>query len=116
MALRYKPEHNKLYKDKRWPSLRERVFLRDNYTCQWHGCGKLLIGKGRGNPDAPVAHHKVDHKGDMRLFLDEQNIISVCKACHDRDAQKATHRGYVTGHDEDGRPIDPNHPWNRRTA
>jgi 5-methylcytosine-specific restriction endonuclease McrA len=61
-----------------------------------------------------VAHHKRDHKGDLKLFLDEENLMTVCKECHDRDAQKATHRGFVTGHDEDGRPLDPNHPWNRR--
>jgi hypothetical protein len=49
----------------------------------------------------------------MKLFLDPSNIISICKQCHDMAAQRASHRGYISGHDEDGRPLDPNHPWNR---
>lgn len=108
----HRPEHRALYNHPAWQGLRRRIFLRDGYTCQWAGCGRSLTGKGR-QPNAPVAHHVKDHKGDLSLFLDEENIISVCKACHDRHAQRFTHRGYVSGHDEDGRPLDPNHPWNR---
>lgn len=61
MALRYKPQHNTLYKDKRGPGLRERVFLTDNCLCQWPGCGKLVIGKGREADNAPVAHNLPNH-------------------------------------------------------
>jgi hypothetical protein len=39
--------------------------------------------------------------------------MSICKACHDTHAQRTTHRGYISGHGEDGRPLDVNHPWNR---
>lgn len=110
---RYRPEHQALYKLPAWQPLRKAIFLRDNYACQWHGCGRLLIGKGKA-PDAPVAHHKRDHKGDLTLFLDPANLIAVCKQCHDGPIQRQTHRGFVQGHGEDGRPIDPDHPWNRR--
>lgn len=112
---RYRPEHQALYKHPAWQPLRKRIFLRDNYTCQWHGCGKLLIGKGKA-PDAPVAHHRRDHKGDLDLFLDPENIMAVCNECHDGPIQWHTNRGYVPGHDKDGRPIDPNHPWNRSAS
>jgi 5-methylcytosine-specific restriction endonuclease McrA len=109
---RYRPEHRALYNHPAWQPLRKAVFLRDGYVCQWPGCGKPLIGKGNA-PDAPVAHHKRDHKGDLKLFLDKQNIMATCKECHDGAIQRATHRGYIAGHDENGRPIDPDHPWNR---
>ncbi|MBD0416519.1 HNH endonuclease [Tianweitania sp. Rool2] len=108
-------QYRKLYSDPRWcgpHGLRKRVLLRDGYVCQWAGCGRSLIGKGNA-PNAPVVHHVEDHKGDLELFFDEENCMSTCKECHDRDAQRMTHRGYISGHDVDGRPIDPGHPWNR---
>nr|WP_170265275.1 HNH endonuclease [Pseudochrobactrum saccharolyticum] len=110
---RHRPEHRKLYALPAWQQLRLQIFQRDNYICQWPGCGELLIGKGNV-PNSPVAHHKKDHKGDMELFLDPENIIAVCKSCHDQPVQRATHRGYISGHDDDGRPVDPDHPWNKR--
>lgn len=109
---RNRPEYRFLYNDKRWPILRKRIFLRDGYTCQWKGCGKSLTGKGQ-QPNAPVAHHIKDHKGDRALFFDEDNLMSICKECHDGPAQRQTHRGYIQGNGKDGRPLDPNHPWNR---
>lgn len=108
--------YRKLYLDRRWrgPSgIRKQALERDLYTCQWTGCGKLLIGVGNA-PNAPVVHHRQDHKGDVELFFDLDNLMSICKACHDGPAQQTTHRGYVSGHGADGRPIDPNHPWNRQ--
>ncbi len=114
MVKRYRPEYRSLFKHPAWRQLRLSIFLRDNYTCQWPGCGRSLIGKGN-DPDSPVAHHRKDHKGDLKLFLDPANLMSVCKECHDGAAQRATHRGYVPGHDEHGRPRDPDHPWNRST-
>ena len=111
----FRPEHRKLYSHPAWPKLRKRILLRDNYTCQWHGCGRSLIGRG-DEPNAPVAHHIKDHKGDRSLFFDEENLMAICKACRDGPIQRETHRGYVSGHDEDCRPLDPDHPWNRRQA
>jgi 5-methylcytosine-specific restriction endonuclease McrA len=113
VAKRHRPEYRALYALPAWRPLRKRILDRDNWTCQWPGCGRLLIGKAPA-PDSPVVHHRRDHKGDMALFLDPKNLMSVCKECHDNGAQRATHRGYVSGHDEDGRPVDPEHPWNRR--
>lgn len=105
-------EYRKLYKRPRWQALRKAVLLRDGFRCQWIGCGKILTGNHRQH-NGPVVHHKKDHKGDLRLFYDLDNLMAICKECHDRDAQKAGHREYIAGHGEDGRPLDPDHPWNR---
>ena len=43
----------------------------------------------------------------------EKIFNGVCKACHDTLVQREEARGYTIGADIDGRPVDPNHPWNR---
>jgi 5-methylcytosine-specific restriction endonuclease McrA len=55
------------------------VLVRDLFTCQMAGCGRI-------EPDTSklVADHKVAHRGDERLFWDEQNLQCLCKDCHDR--------------------------------
>ena len=82
----------KWYKTARWQRIRERVFVRDGFTCQRSGA---LCG-GRGNdPDAPVANHKRPHRGDPALFWDEANIETVTKAVHDSLIQSEERRGLV---------------------
>lgn len=68
------------YKTKRWLDLRERVFLRDLYRCQRSGV--LCRGKHPA-PNSPVANHKRAHRGDPKLFWDEDNVETVSKAVHD---------------------------------
>lgn len=64
------------YKLRRWRKLRERVLLRDLYTCQ--ACGKLTLGKGAATVD-----HRKPHRGDERLFWDESNLQTLCTSpCH----------------------------------
>jgi len=71
-----------LYSTARWAETRARVFLRDLYTCQWPGCGRV---GGR-----LVADHRVPHQGDERLFWDEANLQTLCKSpCHDKHKQLA---------------------------
>jgi len=64
----------------RWKELRQRVFLRDGYTCQMCGCLE-------GNTALLVADHKIPHRGQEYLFWDEGNVQCLCKACHDKDKQ-----------------------------
>lgn len=74
------------YKTVRWQRLRERILLRDMYTCR--KTGVLLIGKHPA-PDSPVIHHDKEHRGNEALFWDEDNLIAVSKEWHDSEAQKA---------------------------
>lgn len=48
------------------------------------------------------------------LFWDKSNWQSLCKRCHDSYKQRLEKSGTVAGCDTSGRPIDPNHPWNKR--
>lgn len=60
---------------------------------------------------ATVADHIKPHNGDPELF--EGDLQSLCTPCHSKVKQIEESRGFRIGCDTDGRPIDPNHPWNR---
>lgn len=107
-------QYRRLYRDKRWcgpHGIRQQALVRDLYTCQ--RCGSLVIEGNRHHPRAAIANHKQPHKGDLELFFGLTNVETVCKACHDTRIQREEARGYTIGCDAAGKPIDPNHPWNR---
>jgi len=68
------------YKLKAWAELRVRVFRRDNYTCQWPGCG--LVTR------SPAADHRIPHRGDRALFFADGNVWTLCKPHHDGAKQR----------------------------
>ncbi|SHF04810.1 5-methylcytosine-specific restriction endonuclease McrA [Kaistia soli DSM 19436] len=94
-----------------WKALRAEALGRDLFTCQRCRC-TLVQGKSRDR-HTPTVHHIIPHKGDRALFFDLSNLESVCKGCHDKRIQIEETRGTVLGHDGNGRPVDPEHPWNR---
>lgn len=69
------------------------------------------LALGRITP-ATVVNHREPHKGDWQLFIDPDNHESTCAPHHDTLIQREEARGYRIGSDADGRPVDPNHPWN----
>lgn len=77
------------YKTSRWQKLRERIIIRDLYTCQV--TGELLFGKHPA-PNSPVVDHKRPHRGDEALFWDEDNLRTVSKAYHDKVKQAEEQR------------------------
>ncbi|MBZ9919105.1 MULTISPECIES: HNH endonuclease [unclassified Mesorhizobium] len=107
--------YRKLYRDPRWcgpQGIRRQALRRDLWTCQ--RCGCLVIEGNRHHPQAAVINHKIAHKGDETLFFDLDNTETVCKSDHDTLIQREEARGYTIGADINGRPVDPNHPWNAR--
>ena len=80
------------YKTARWQRLRMSVLERDEFTCQWPGCGRLELVTSR-----LVADHKVPHRGDEALFWDEANLQCLCKPCHDRLKQREERAGAARG-------------------
>lgn len=71
------------YKTHRWQKLRSKVLLRDLYTCQMPGCGRV-----EPNTSLLVADHKRRHNGDPALFWDQDNLHCLCKPCHDSTKQR----------------------------
>jgi len=62
----------------------------------------------------PHADHIKPHEGDVALFYDEVNIWTLCSQWHNSRKRLQENRGYSAACDENGRPTDPGHPWNRR--
>ncbi len=100
-----------LFQTSRWKATRERILLRDNYTCQQCGCGLTV---GRTHPRAAVVHHKIPHHGAPVLFwCDDDELEAVCKRDHDGELQGEEARGYSDRIGVDGFPVCSNHPFNR---
>lgn len=79
----------KEYQTRRWQVLRRKCFERDGYICQ--RTGVLCSGKGN-DPNAPVANHKIPHRGNLELFYDLDNLECVSKYAHDLIIQKEEKR------------------------
>jgi 5-methylcytosine-specific restriction endonuclease McrA len=101
--------HRKLYDLAIW---RGRNGLRQQQLARQPLCERCL-SQGKTTPATTVNHRK-PHKGDWSLFIDPANHESACKEHHDSTIKAEENRGYTIGTDVNGRPVDPNHPWNAR--
>ena len=92
-----------LYKQKAW------------YRLRWHQINKQPLCEmhwARGDVvRAQIVDHKIPHKGDLNLFLDADNLQSLCESCHNMHKQRQEKSGYLVGHESDGMPMDPGHHW-----
>jgi len=102
-----------------WQRTRLAILHRDLFTCQM--CG-IILTSGKHSPRAAVVDHLIPETLRPDLFLEDSNLRSTCKSCHDgpcasieakhapdgdaiRAAKLATHRIGV-----DGWPISSNAP------
>lgn len=65
-----------------------KILLRDLFTCQWRGCGRVVADTSQ-----LVADHREPHRGDEALFWSEDNLWTLCKPCHDSAKQREERRG-----------------------
>lgn len=75
------------YKTAAWQRLRWAVLVRDLFTCQMTGCGRI-----EADTSKLVADHRIPHRGDERPFWDEGNLQCLCKTCHDKLKQSQERR------------------------
>jgi 5-methylcytosine-specific restriction enzyme A len=62
---------------------------------------------------ARVADHITPHKGDpISFWLGE--LQSLCLECHNKTKKLRENRGYVLDIGDDGFPLDPSHPFNKK--
>lgn len=64
-----------MYNSPKWKTLRQ-TKLRDNPFCEI--CGA----------EATEVHHIHPHNGDLDLFYDYDNLMSICHSCHAKETQK----------------------------
>lgn len=69
---RYTIEWPELYNNSKWKEM-SRNFLKNFPTCAV--CG----GK------ATEVHHKIAHRGNVDLFYNEDNLVSLCHDCHSKE-------------------------------
>lgn len=95
------------YTTQRWQRLR-RHKLREHPLCQ------ACLQVGRTTPATVVDHRTPINKGgDPFPSLDD--LASLCESCHNGKtrAEQLGEDYFRKGCDVFGRPLDPNHPWNR---
>lgn len=73
-AKRY-PTKKSFYASRRWQRIRQAVLKRDNYLCQ--NCLRFGI-----KTQAEHVHHKIHLEDDVTKAFDMDNLISLCRACH----------------------------------
>jgi 5-methylcytosine-specific restriction enzyme A len=95
------------YNRKEWQIARLQALHDVAYACQ--RCGTSLIGKGRG----AIVHHRKELARSHSLRTEPLNLTPLCLACHN-SVHADMRRGVKRGCDEDGRPIDPSHPWSKK--
>lgn len=103
-ASKYRAWH----KTARWQRRRARQ-LAKHPLCQ---CPHCREGKGRFSK-ATVVDHIIPHRGDPKLFWDENNLQSMAADCHDRwkQSQESGGHGFMSGCDERGWPLSQDHPF-----
>jgi hypothetical protein len=79
------PEWEGWYSHHRWRHHRRRPQLAKQPLCEWCFKRGFVV-------QAEIAHHAVPHHGDPHLFWNGA-LISLCKACHDGDAQRIERGG-----------------------
>jgi 5-methylcytosine-specific restriction endonuclease McrA len=72
------PEARAFYKSKAWQDCRSFILERDNHLCQ-----ECL--KHKKITPADMVHHIVELKDDKSKALDEDNLISLCNPCHNKE-------------------------------
>lgn len=95
---KYCPEHQA---QERAELERRKVYYKDARHGQWsemYGSPKwkaLRDGKLKDEPHCEICgepatevHHRVPHNGNWELFLDWDNLMSICHSCHVRQTQK----------------------------
>jgi 5-methylcytosine-specific restriction endonuclease McrA len=77
-----------------------------------HPLCKFCLERGVVTP-ATVADHIERHNGDWNKFVLNE-LQSLCADCHNSSKRYVELRGYRTDVGDDGWPIDPRHPANRK--
>jgi 5-methylcytosine-specific restriction enzyme A len=96
---------NAWYKSRRWKKLRLKHLKKEPYCQCPHHKGKMVEGN--------VVDHIKPHKGDTRLFWDENNLQTLTKPCHDKFKQSEERggRGFNQGCDVHGNPLNDLDHW-----
>ena len=98
-------EQSQFHGSRAWKRARRIARIAAGHCCQ--RCGRVPLGKG----DLHV-HHCKPLKRAPELSLEPLNFMVVCSPCHN-EIEPRSGRPPRLGCDVDGKPVSPDHPWNR---
>ena len=99
----YKPKERAITLNSRlWQKIREMVIARDQGLCQ------ICLKRG-----LTVAGTDVDHVNNDGNDNDLTNFMLLCHECHSLKTAQDMGKSVNWGCDAQGRPLDPNHEWNK---
>jgi 5-methylcytosine-specific restriction protein A len=98
-------KERRMYDSVRWRKARKR-HLDEHPLC-------VLCERQGITTAATVVDHIKEHKGDYDLFWDAKNWQSLCASCHSGIKRTQDNYGYSQAADENGIPLDVNHPWTK---
>jgi 5-methylcytosine-specific restriction protein A len=118
--IKSRPDQLKIYEAERrerepwrnWYKLKVWLDARAAQLAQEPLCETHLLQYDEIKP-ANVVHHREPHRGDWAKFIDQDNLASVCKECHDGEIQRGertgwTDRGWeIEGHKIPARVVQP---------
>jgi len=71
------------YLQKKFAKLKKEILIRDDYKCRY--CGYVLdLDFFYSNAKQLEVHHIVPACEEMALYLDKDNLITLCKKCHEK--------------------------------
>jgi len=97
-------DRKKFYKSNAWQVTRMKVLERDNYECQH--CkrdGKVTIHQNSSKHKTLDIHHIKDLVDYPELAFDQENLITLCVKCHNKEEnrfQKRKPKKNKWSHDE----------------
>ena len=95
---------DKLY-GRRWRKIRAQ-FLAEHPLCV------MCEQEGRTSPAMELDHIQ-KHGGNPELFYDISNLQGLCCFHHRSIKAQMERTGVARGNGIDGKPLDPNHHWNK---
>lgn len=98
---RYKPKNRIVpLSSAAWKRLRSQV-LAEEPLCRW------CLARGLYVASTDVDHINNDGDDNRRA-----NLTGMCHSCHSIKTAQDMGKGTTRGHDLNGLPLDPAHPWN----
>lgn len=99
-----------------WETRRAAVLKRDGYLCRCDVCQR----SGALKPATEVDHILskdawLRERGSLDGVDDWANLQAINHDCHERKTARELGRVVRAGADAAGLPLDPGHPWNRRS-
>jgi len=91
-----------------WKKARRVARIEAKHTCA--KCQAFLPGKGQLH-----VHHRKPVERAPALALEPLNLMVLCSECHNIVEPRTALRK-LSACDEQGWPLDPEHPWNLKTG